>query len=478
MKRGSITIYLALTTMIMMSFITLIIANARENAQRQKAEISMDATLYSVFAEYNRALLSQYDLLFIDTSYGGKQGSATNLKEHLKSYMNRNLKETKNESRLFVRDLLALSATGVTLEKYSFATDEAGLLFERQAVDYVKTKYGINCMKKMRQLFDQARDQQFFTINIDKEQKQNQQQIDSVEKPKRKNKKDEWEEVALDNPADAVNGRRGIGLLKLLLPGEQEISKETVNLDNYVLNRTCKKGDGLLGRKGLSSAEKLLFDKYITEKTGCYTKVRDQALLQYELEYILFGKNSDESNLKETVTLLLLMRQAANYGYIMQDTAKLAEAEALAATLSAVVLKPELLELVKQSIIFAWVFAESVYDVRHLLSSGKIPLIKSAQTWHYSLEQMFSFQSDTTYQQCAEKEEGISYQEYLQLLLLSKGHSEKVARMMNLIEMNIRKTAGNKNFRLDLCVDYIEATIFLSSKYGRDLQITRNYYYF
>ena len=52
-------------------------------------------------------------------------------------------------------------------------------------------------------------------------------------------------------------------------------------------------------------------------------------------------------------------------------------------------------ELVKISLVFAWAYAESVYDVRSLLQGGRIPLLKSEGTWHYSLSGMLDFASDT-----------------------------------------------------------------------------------
>ena len=476
MKSGSITAYLALTFGIMMSFVCVLITGARERAIQMKTEISMDAALYSVFAEYNRELLSQYDLLFIDTSYGGGQGRIANVEEHLSHYMNRNFDETK--TGLFVKDLLALSATDVVTEKYSLATDLKGTVMQRQAVDYMKTKYGLHCMDKVKGMFDQASDNHFFTKNVSDMQQANQQEIGSKGLPKRKNKDDEWEEVAIDNPADGVNGLRASAILTLLVPKGQVVSKQTINPQNYVSKRQCEKGEGLLGRTGLSGTDSLLFDRYILEKAGCYTNLKEQSKLYYELEYILNGKPDDSKNLEATLSTLLFMRQASNFTYIMSDGAKIAEAEALAATLAAVILMPELLEPIKMSILFAWVFAESVYDVKHLLCGGKIPLIKNASSWHYSLEGMLSFQADASYANSGEQEEGFDYREYLGMLLLTKDHTTKRMRMMDVIEMDIRNTHGNRNFRLDLCLDYLEATVYVASKYGYAEEITRAYYYF
>ena len=57
---GSITIYLALIFTIILSFLLFIIEGARENTIRMKAELAMDLSLSSVFAEYTgRQMLLQ-----------------------------------------------------------------------------------------------------------------------------------------------------------------------------------------------------------------------------------------------------------------------------------------------------------------------------------------------------------------------------------------------------------------------------------
>lgn len=478
MKRGSITVYLTLVFSILLSMIVVLITGARDSVIRMKTEVAMDASFYSVFAEYNRELLDRFDLLFIDTSYGGNQGSIHNTEAHLKDYMNLNFTPVKDISMFGTKDLLALTATNVEITDYSLATDEKGGIFERQAVDYVKEKYGLNAVRDLNSMFQSAKDQNLLTTDITQMQCENQSQIDSMEKPKRKVGKDEWEEVPLDNPADSVNGNRRIGILSMVLDENKELSNAAIALSNYVSNRKCEQGTGYGERKELSSSQKLLFDQYIMEKAGCYTETKENSLLQYEKEYILSGKENDPDNLKSVAEKLLFMRQAANFIYLYKDAAKVAEAEALALSLTVVALSPEFLEPVKNSILLAWIFAESVYDVKHLLEGGKIPLMKTAETWHFSLSQMLQFRNNLTSTEVSENEIGLTYEEYLGILLFSENHEKKVSRMMDIIEMDVRNTAGNRKFRMDTCVDYIEAEAVVESKYGYGCEINRSYFYY
>lgn len=470
---GSVSIYLALTFTIMLSLILVIVEGARENAVRVKLECAMDLSLSSIFAEYNRPLLEQYDLFFIDTSYGLEGASIDRLEEHLESYLEDNF--AMNEEPGIVKNLLELYTEEVNITDYSLASDEEGLLIKRQAVSYMKDLYGATYLNELKRQLDSAQKEGLFTRDVTAERLANQSAIDSVEIPPKQIGEDEWEEVELNNPADAVNSTRGI--LSLVIDGEQELSLSGVNLSNYISGRNCNRGRGLLGRAENGAVDELIFNEYLLKKCGCYTEPKESGALEYQIEYILEGKSNDIENLKAVVNKLLLIRETANVIYLFSDSAKVAEAEALAIAVTSAVAMPELSELVKISLLFAWAYAESVYDVRSLLQGGRIPLLKTGETWHYSLSGMMDFASDTAVEEGTEGT-GLSYGDYLRVFLAIEGEGEKTFRAMDIIEMDVRKCPGNSYFRLDTCVDYVEATVYAGSRYGFSHEITRSYYYY
>lgn len=470
---GSVSIYLALTFTIMLSLILVIVEGARENAVRMKLECAMDLSLSSVFAEYNRPLLKQYDLFFIDTSYGLEGASIDRLEGHLESYLKDNF--AMNEEPGIVKNLLELYTEEVNITDYSLASDEEGLLIKRQAVSYMKDLYGATYLNELKRQLDSAQKEGLFTRDVTAERRANQSAIDSVEIPPKQIGEDEWEEVELNNPADAVNSTRGI--LSLVIDGEQELSLSGVNLSNYISGRNCNRGRGLLGREEKGAIDELIFNEYLLKKCGCYTDPKESGALEYQIEYILEGKSNDIENLKAVVNKLLLIRETANVIYLFSDSSKMAEAEALAIAVTSAVAMPELSELVKISLLFAWAYAESVYDVRSLLQGGRIPLLKTGETWHYSLSGMLDFASDTAVEEGTEGT-GLSYGDYLRVFLAIEGEREKTFRAMDIIEMDVRKCPGNSYFRLDTCVDYIEATVYTGSRYGFSHEITRSYYYY
>jgi hypothetical protein len=469
---ASITVYLALTFTIMLSLLLLIVEGARENAIKMKLECAVDLSLQSVFAEYNRQLLEQYELFFIDTSYGQKEASPHRIEEHFKSYLDDNFEVSQTLG--IEKDLMGLQTDSVQITDYSLASDEDGVLIKRQAVSYMKNLYGLSYLDDLQRQLTVIDENGLVTRDITSERLANQSAIDNFEIPPKQISEDEWEEVELHNPADGVNAARGI--LTLVLDGEKELSASGVNLSDYISSRTPNTGSGLAGREGLQTADGQIFNEYLIKKCGSYTNPKETGALQYQLEYILMGKNSDIENLKAVVNRLLLLRETANAVYLFSDGAKMAEAEAMALAVTSAIAMPELAELVKISLIFAWAYAESVYDVRMLLQGGKIPILKTSETWHYSISAMLDFAADTEVN--IENSTGIAYEDYLRIFLAMEDDLLKTNRSMDIIEMDIRKCEGNTYFRLDTCIDYIQVEASVFSSYGYRNNITRAYAYY
>ena len=181
-NRGSVSLYIILMFAVLLSFIMLIVEGARKNAIRLKTECAMDLSMSSALGEYNRELLEQYDLFFIDTSYGRKQASIDNTAEHIKGYLTENFEVSGHMSK----DLLGLAAEQVLITDYSLASDENGVLLKKQAVDYMKDLYGISYSKEFAKQLDVANENGLFTLDVSAIQRASQSEIDSYPLPKKK----------------------------------------------------------------------------------------------------------------------------------------------------------------------------------------------------------------------------------------------------------------------------------------------------
>ena len=70
-----------------------------------------------------------------------------------------------------------------------------------------------------------------------------------------------------------------------------------------------------------------------------------------------------------------------------------------------------------------------------------------------------------------QEQEGLTYQDYLRILLALSSLEEQTFRMMDIVEMDIRQTPGNENFRIDGCIDRLEAEVTIQSAYGYTVTI-------
>ncbi|MBQ1377571.1 MAG: hypothetical protein IIY77_06340, partial [Lachnospiraceae bacterium] len=164
--------------------------------------------------------------------------------------------------------------------------------------------------------------------------------------------------------------------------------------------------------------KKAVFNEYLLDHFSCFTDTGERPGLQYELEYILFGKDQDNVNLKKAMNRILVLREGVNLGTLMSSEKMTKEAEALAVMVSGWTGIKEVMDAVQILIEGAWAHAESIADMKLLLSGKKIPLLKKEEEWSISLENAAAFLAGTGVVSLKEDaEEGMDYRDYLRLLL-------------------------------------------------------------
>ena len=168
-------------------------------------------------------------------------------------------------------------------------------------------------------------------------------------------------------------------------------------------------------------------------------------VLQYEQEYLLAGEASDPENLQEALTLLFAVRSGSNLLYLMTDTEKQEEAELLAAAVTGLAGAAPLAGVVRNLILVVWAGGESVQDLRTLLSGGRIPAVKTADSWQLSLEGLLQLGKQAGESRTGtegiptgeEGKDGFSYGSWLKLLLLPRSQEVLRDRILILIRNNI-----------------------------------------
>ncbi len=468
------TVYLSLSIMIILSLILALFQGARIGAVKMKAECVADISMNSVLAEYSRALFDQYGLLMVDTSYGKGSPSLANTREHLRFYAQKNFDRSALGLVKGADTITSMYVKDAQITGSSFSLDNKGAVLNRQILAYMAGEPLEGFFTDVEDQVDSLRGAGLDTTDVDAMARANQEQIDAVELPTVINEDGEEVELSIGNPADSVNAQRGIGVLSLAFRNKNRISSAAVEVSKYASKRKLNHGTGLDDIEDISGTEKLLLDQYYYEKCSRYGAELEKSLLKYQLEYLIYGQSSDYRNLEKMAQTLLFWRQASNMLYLFNSSAKVAEAGAIASALSIIFFVPELEELIKYSILFAWVFAESISDLDILFSGGRVPLFKSDSTWQLSLMNMFSFRDHLNGRDCGE---GLYYKDYLRMRLFMTDSATKTMRLADLIEMDVRKTAGNLGFKLDHCLDIFAGELTVGTKFGYEAKIERIYGY-
>ena len=173
-----------------------------------------------------------------------------------------------------------------------------------------------------------------------------------------------------------------------------------------------------------------------------------------EAEYILAGEASDIKNEKRVEMALKAMRFPLNIAHIYQDPEKRAATLAMAEVMTPGALAPA----TQAALCATWAYAESDNDVELLWQGYKVPMIKDKASWATYLEN--AVEGITGDAILPEKEEGYDYGQYLQILMFFQDENIKISRILDLIQINIRKSYDGE-FLVNECGAgiYIEAVI-------------------
>ncbi len=446
-KKGELTIFLALLLTIVIGFLVVLIESVRVQGIRLYIEEVFDMGLHSCLGEYEQELFKRYDLLFVDTSYrGAEKGNIDNLKKHLAEYIEENMENSGNKGNWYKEELEDLEITG-----YMYATDENANVFAAQAEEYIEQfgeiKY-LPSMQEKSELLSSIKEIDFFM---------------------------EWDEIlakidsygcAITNPGKIVRG--------MIVPKDKFLNVGTlanIGYKDVVSNRKLNKGK----YSGLKVEEKnsSLIYEYIMQKNGYYTNTNSNQVLSGELEYIIYGKYSDEENLDLLIDDLLEKRESDNLDAIKSDALKVAKAKSRAIfILGEKSVDPYLVKLVSDSIIYAWAYAESAIDVSRLLNGGRCVIKKTGNDIELNINELLLFQSRLR----ESGGKGEDYLDYLGGLIINVPLNVVKYRQLDIIEINLR-SYRNDGFRADCLIEYMEGNGYFSSRYGYSHSIMRDLRY-
>lgn len=471
---GYLTIYIALSLTVMLSLCLTLIEGARRNSIRFETECVMDISMNSILAEYHRELLNQYNLFYIDSSYGSRHPSYYNTEARLKYYLEQNINPEKvSYVDFFYKDLLGLNLKDIWLTEVALATDMEGRRFQKRAAEAVWDDSGMQLLENVTNWVTTIDNNDLLERDLEKEKESVDNQLDALNGTEKKLSENRWVTVEVKNPTLHLNEMRAKGVLRWVLPDGAVISGQKVDLSQYISSRR-KRGKLNQGNSiqniEISPMESVLFHEYMIRYSGNYGKPKEEGLLQYQAEYIIAGEPRDEANLKQVALTISGLREVANVIYLNNCSTKMKAVDVMAKVLAFAIFTPEAESLFKATIVMGWAYLESVYDTKVLLAGGKVPLMKEDDDWHYDLDSIFaSVNMDIN----NKHKRGMAYEDYLRVLLYLSNQEKITYRFMDLMEMDIRMTEGNEAFRMDACIEQIGAHATIQSGYGYEYTIER-----
>lgn len=454
MKKGSITIFSAMSMMLIASLLFALLESARCYGLQVQTKQKSAVVTESVFAEYNAKIWEDYHLLFLDGAYGGEEFSLEKVKGTAYRLLNDNL----NYDLTYVgrTNLYQMQASGIEVDAYQLATDGEGTVFYKHAIRVMKESLPQEAAKLVYDRIQEGK-------SIEEKNSDVESVMENTENASKTEHVLELESVSTRELAHGEEGKlteaedetdllefvlelKQNAILGMVVPDVSQVSKAAISLEDTLLKRDCEKGTDM-EQEEADWYDKILFETYLTSYFSNFTKQLDDRALNYELEYLICGKKSDKANLDGVVERLMLTREAGNVASILLDSQKVSEALALATVLAGATANPGIVKSVQIAIIGAWAYLESILDIRSLLQGGKVALIKSESQWTTDTGNIISsFNKSAKAKEC---KDGLTYQDYLMQFLFLQGKKVLSYRTMDIIEQNLHMEPAYEDVKMD-----------------------------
>ena len=445
-EKGSITVFSIISLLLITATVFVLLEGTRLQELRRFANLQTEAALESVFANYNSCLWSKYRVL------GANQ---TQLEEVLQKTANAKMEGNQV-------NFLEFAFENVELESYTLLTDGRGSVFVKSVASYMKDNI---LYESAKEIYNQYEAIKHLMDSNPTDRSKIEEAIKEAEATS-----SERVEVSVGtsgtqnttnstNPMDLLKAAKRLqeyGILELVLKDTSKLSKSEPDFRNGVLERSLKEGTNP-DEVTTDWLDRVLLQQYLLTYLSNFREVKSERALSYELEYLLGEKSCDIENLKVVVTRILAIREAANFLYLISNPAKVLQAETMATLIGGTSLNPVVIEIIKVGLLTAWALAESILDVRALLAGKHIPLLKSEESWTLELENI----GKITQEFCMAKESilGLTYENYLGILLLFEEEQSLAMKTMNIQEATIQKEYGDSSFHIDTLITHAKATI-------------------
>lgn len=424
--KGSITVFMSMCLAVFLLFVGTVLESARAALLQNQLQRGAEAAMDSLFSQYDGDLFDQFGILMLNTEdLPDFQGMDELLLDALKQEMD------LKEGRITVGgNLFREQAEAVQVLDVMPATAMEGELFARSVLEYMKYR--------LPTVLVQEAAKELALVKQGEEAKGGRtDQTEEIEQqlPKGEGQAGKAEEAIQGSILGKVKALKENGFMELVLPAGYTASQKRTTKSDFPSNNNSGSGTAPSNLTG-NLLNNLMFCEYALEYLSDFTRESSNEVLQYELEYVIYGSGIDRENLKGCIEAMLLLREGMNIMTIYQNSYLEAQADAFAAALVGWTGIAPLVEAVKAAAVGAWAYGEAVTDVRALLGGGQVPLLKQGDEWYLTLTDLPKLLEGKVLG-TRSYESGLDYQDYLRIMLLMTNEKDKYYRVMDMIQCRL-----------------------------------------
>ena len=454
-NKGYITVFLSLILVAMLVVIYAVIDISDRSNAKTKSYAAVSSACSGELAAYNRTVYDRYHILLLDKNMSGRGEGC--IEQNIKNSLEYDLGDEYSVDSVEISGMVGIM-------------DDDFSEFKTQIRDYIPyeaAEFGLDKlldgMKDKEESLDQetvdAMDKDVDSHKTDTSDNSD-NHVAFTEGDNASEEGDQSDSEPVKDPRETVKTYVDAGIEQLIMPADVEMSGRTADLSElpsegksgiFLGNINTDFDDYNQMKLDLTPEKGLLTDlgddamaiAYAAENFSCLTdKKYDDTYFNFEMEYLIAGKDTDGGNFKTVIDEILAIRLGVNMAFLITDSAKMAELDGIAAALC--IEFPPAQPVVKYLLAGCWAYIESVADCYLIVRGHKIPYTKDTTNWVTDLESLGHLDELT---HVSEDETGLGYKEYLMLLLML--HRDTIYyRMSDLIELNVGIQSPELNFKM------------------------------
>lgn len=435
-RRGSAFVLLSMLFVSLFVAAVIITEGSGRNAAMQTAEAAYHLAGRSILSMYDRQLEERYGLL-------GVQNDNAKLKGWLQEYGNTTVTSNTlvradsrvvafdtagfslEDPRIMMYQVRVLGTVGLIVDGMEDLVSECGSLGD--LTESVKN------LEKRQESMERDLDRQEEAAAEDEDNDIDFGEIRRIHSQLKRKKAHYEKEDEDSDPGTADHVLRNKEIINDLPTVENNIMKH--GFFSTVGNLT----EMAIGKKGYTfrdgiKATQYAFDHFRHHQSGI--DEGDQCFFDNELEYIIFGDYSDNENYKSAYRTIRTIRYASNMLFISTDSGMRSKTLSMAEALT----PGPWAKLTQMIIACAWAAYETHNDMRNIEEGYSVPIVKTRETWMTDLDSLVN-DSDTEHDFIICQENGVmKYPRYLQMIMMMEATEDRLYRMMDLIQINMKGT--------------------------------------